>query len=220
MADSRRNVVKRESPYGQSQDFLNIDEPPAAKETPDVSEYDLSDDNEPRSFGKGYNNYNYADKARYGTSQAPTRGLRRRSSNYMDALNQQLSERSKVSDSEYPNFARRKSSTLGMDPQDTRHDLETKMVGKCSDKFESVPAGDSFEQTRRKDAPSFFKDSYLKGEKPERPTLSNPENGDYYRSSYTSKGNQQSGLDRRKSSFAYEDYKKDVYNKMNMFDND
>lgn len=223
MAGSKLNVVGSESSYSQSQDFLNIDEPPAAKETPDVSEYDLSVSRPSGIPGSSYNNYNYnyTGGTRYGSgftagsSLLSHGGPRRRSTNYMDALNQKLGERAKAAKDELPDFARRKSTSPGMDFQDTRHDVEIKSVKGEIDKNSDASMGDSL-QEKKKTAPPLFKDSYMR-EDGTKPCSVNSTNADYYRSSFSSKGNEVPGLERRKSSFAYEDYKKGVYDKMNMF---
>ena len=45
-----------------------------------------------------------------------------------------------------------------------------------------------------------------------------PARPDYYRSSFSSRGGGRPELGRKKSSFEYEDFKKDVYDRLNMFD--
>lgn len=251
MPTSHLNVAGGKSTFAHSQDFLNLDEAPKAKETPNVSQFNLTDsalkgtdlNTDVPSIPRGPPNYNYSNASRYNyqggaaafsdsdaTATARPGGgsfSRRRSTNYIDALNNKIERRRSVEDRNLsPYELRRKSSSPGMDFQDSKHDMEVRDI-KNEDKnnYHGVDMGDSFVKTKgSKDIPPpIFKDSYMQegntfsgGD--ERPSIVNPANADYYRTSFSSKGEGKPDLTHRKSSFAYEDFKKDIYDRLNMFE--
>lgn len=249
MPTSHLNVVGEKHGFAHSQDFLNLDEAPQAKETPNVSQFNLSDSSlkgtdlntDKRSIPRGSANYNYTNASRYNYEGAPAFSdsevtatarpggrsfSRRRSTNYVDALNSKIeSQRSDEDPKLSPYELRRKSSSPGMDFQDSKHDIEVRDMKNDESRYRGVDMGDSFNKAKssKKNPAPIFKDSYMQegttfdGDD-ERPSVINPTNADYYRTSFSSKGEGKPDLTHRKSSFAYEDFKKDIYDRLNMFE--
>lgn len=197
MPTSHLGVAEREPALAQSRDFLDLDEPPAPKETPSGSQVCLVDYDRPRPARTQYNN-NYTHQYQPGLKQAriveeesplsrPSVGhmARRRSTNYIDALHNKSKSENAKTDSQKQLSAEHTNSTPIFKPSYTTE---------STDVNSSYPSAQDASST----------------EDPARP--------DYYRSSFSSRGDGRPQLGRKKSSFEYEDFKKDVYDRLNMFD--
>ncbi|CAI4455480.1 CRB_1a_G0017300.mRNA.1.CDS.1 [Saccharomyces cerevisiae] len=192
MTDPHLNTpqVSTSPTFERSQDFLNIDEPPCAQETPSVSTFNLPDPSAPAQS---------VDK--------PVPMIRRRSTNYMDALNsrEQARERESSIGEHAPGAERRSSGP--MDFQNTIHNMQYRTTNDSDLSHAGVDMGDSISHTpicSRAGNRPIFKNSYL----------DNNSNGNSARVPHGSPP--QLGT-RRKSSFKYEDFKKDIYNQLHMF---
>lgn len=176
MSATHLNQTSNHPSYAQSTDFLNLDEPPAAKESPSGSQFCLADDNGNGGISNGSYTHNYQQNLRQArllnaddTIARPPIGepVRRRSTNYIDAL------------------------------QD-----------KAKAKGPSEIKKQDFEQQSGSEGESpVFKPSYTTAEKEQ----IGSGQGDF------EEEGQAPPIYRRKSSFAYEDFKKDVYDRLNMF---
>lgn len=186
-----------------SQDFTNIQEPPMAQETPDVSELNLQED-----------------------SQKPTPFIRRRSTNYIDALESQLRSKLGESQSERHRISGN-NDTSTMNAQVIKHDMQrgSEDLGNSSRyDYKGVDLG-------------YHLGSELSGGRrlPENEDNSKPHGQNLF---YKSKSNpcgisfgkdedipiapdtqataSMPSLQQRRPS-VYEDYKKDVYERMHLF---
>ncbi|GMM54773.1 Igd1 protein [Maudiozyma humilis] len=205
----------------QSEDFINLSEPPKPKDSPMLG------------FMRG--NLDTVEGAVSGSSYDHPLFHRRRSTNYMDALTTKEKQRNKsrllerVGDLRrehaIKHSQRRKSLLAGMDFQDTRHDMQTSNVSSDQNSLNSYTLdhhnmGDYIQHDedsadRADYAPkpkhSLFKKQYRvdadsSGYQEEAPSDSE---------SVHSKRFPAPG---RKLSFEYEDFKKDIYNKLNFFE--
>lgn len=197
MPTSHLGVAEKNPSLAQSRDFLDLEEPPAARETPSGSQVHLVDYDRARPADAQYNN-NYTHQYQPGLKQArlvddgsssvrPTVGgmPRRRSTNYIDALHSKAkSEATMNSD-----LQQSLSKSTGAAPI-----FKPSYTAETAQEIAAAPVG----QTR--------------------PNLDDPARADYYRTSFSSRGGERPDLGRKKSSFQYEDFKKDVYDRLNMFD--
>lgn len=196
MPNKHLSIAEKDPALAQSRDFLDLEEPPAAKETPSGSQVCLIDYDRARPANAQYNN-NYTHQYQPGLRQAPlveegptsrpnVGGMpRRRSTNYIDALHNKA----------------KSESTMNNDIQQSLRETTN---------------------TNSKSTP-VFKPSYTTGTEavPMAQDTAGPDDParpDYYRSSFSSRGGGRPELGRKKSSFEYEDFKKDVYDRLNMFD--
>lgn len=177
MSATHLNTSKNRRSYAQSTDFLNLEEPPAAKESPSGSQFCLADFNDANKICAGDSSYthSYEQDLRQArllnendTVARPPIGepVRRRSTNYLDALREKA-----------------RNQALKQD------------------------------RTPSQEEPPVFKPSYTTGKQE-----SSPEAQEGYREPSEPGEEPRPQLERRKSSFAYEDFKKDVYERLNMFD--
>ncbi|CAI1972042.1 hypothetical protein SEUBUCD646_0F00780 [Saccharomyces eubayanus] len=193
--------------YARSQDFLNIDEPPSAQETPSVSTFNLPGPTTPAP-----------------TAEKPTPMLRRRSTNYMDALSSRAQARERESSigehapipipapvSESSSGAVSAAERRGsgpMDFQNTIHNLQYQTTNDSDMSHAGVDMGDFISHTPASSGTSdqpIFKSSFLN-------------NGSGNNTRIPRDAALQPDPPRRKSSFKYEDFKKDIYNKLHMFE--
>lgn len=196
MPNKHLSIAEKDPALAQSRDFLDLEEPPAAKETPSGSQVCLIDYDRARPANAQYNN-NYTHQYQPGLMQAPlveegptsrpnVGGMpRRRSTNYIDALHNKA----------------KSESTMN-------NDLQQSLRETTNTNSKSTPV---------------FKPSYTTGTEAVPMTQDtadpdDPARPDYYRSSFSSRGGGRPELGRKKSSFEYEDFKKDVYDRLNMFD--
>ncbi|KAG0667929.1 hypothetical protein C6P45_005204 [Maudiozyma exigua] len=214
----------------QSEDFINLSEPPKPKDSPMLS------------FEGGlFHTDNGPNDNSSHLSRAPLLFPRRRSTNYMDALTTKEKQKNKDKlfnsvgenirsfrkDQHVKRSQRRKSLLSGMDFQDTRHDIQTSNV--TSDDNNSI--GEY--TTKHHDMGDYI-------QRPQSPEYSPVPNASLFKKQYRTdinneeidtSGNNQEGSDSeddisarrpastgRKLSFEYEDFKKDIYNKLNFFD--
>ncbi|CAI4061078.1 hypothetical protein SKDZ_06G0830 [Saccharomyces kudriavzevii ZP591] len=194
MPDHHLNApgVSSSPSFAKSQDFLNIDEPPSAQETPSVSTFNLPGPSAPAPAQN-------VDK--------PAPMMRRRSTNYMDALNSREQAREGESSSEEHAPAAERRGSGPMDFQNTIHSMQYRATNDSDLSHVGVDMGDSIShppvRSRTSNKP-VFKDAYLdsnSGDSTSVPRDSAPQLGT-----------------RRKSSFKYEDFKKDIYNQLHMFE--
>lgn len=196
MPKKHLSIAEKDPALAQSRDFLDLEEPPAAKETPSGSQVCLIDYDRARPANAQYNN-NYTHQYQPGLRQAPlveegptsrpnVGGMpRRRSTNYIDALHNKA----------------KSESTMN-------NDLQQSLRETTNTNSKSTPV---------------FKPSYTTGTEAvplgqDTAGPDDPARPDYYRSSFSSRGGGRPELSRKKSSFEYEDFKKDVYDRLNMFD--
>lgn len=196
MPNKHLSIAEKDPALAQSRDFLDLEEPPAAKETPSGSQVCLIDYDRARPANAQYNN-NYTHQYQPGLMQAPlveegptsrpnVGGMpRRRSTNYIDALHNKAKSESAMN-----------------------NDLQQSLRETTNTNSKSTPV---------------FKPSYTTGTEavPMAQDTAGPDDParpDYYRSSFSSRGGGRPELGRKKSSFEYEDFKKDVYDRLNMFD--
>lgn len=196
MPNKHLSIAEKDPALAQSRDFLDLEEPPAAKETPSGSQVCLIDYDRARPANAQYNN-NYTHQYQPGLMQAPlveegptsrpnVGGMpRRRSTNYIDALHNKAKSESAMN-----------------------NDLQQSLRETTNTNSKSTPV---------------FKPSYTTGTEAVPMTQDtagpdDPARPDYYRSSFSSRGGGRPELGRKKSSFEYEDFKKDVYDRLNMFD--
>ncbi|QLQ78425.1 hypothetical protein HG537_0A06720 [Torulaspora globosa] len=175
MSATHLNTTKNHRSYAQSTDFLNLEEPPAAKESPSGSQFclaDFNDANDKICAGDSTYTHSYEQDLRQArllnendTIARPPIGepVRRRSTNYIDTLREKARNQAR------------------------KHD-----------------------QTSSQDEPPVFKPSYTTGRQEFSPETEEGSNEP------TEEPRPQ--LEKRRSSFAYEDFKKDVYERLNMFD--
>ncbi|QLL33922.1 hypothetical protein HG536_0F02470 [Torulaspora globosa] len=175
MSATHLNTTKNHRSYAQSTDFLNLEEPPAAKESPSGSQFclaDFNDANDKICAGDSSYTRNYEQDLRQArllneddTVARPPIGepVRRRSTNYVDALREKARSQARKQD-----------------------------------------------RAPSQDQPPVFKPSYTTG-KQEIPSEAQEEYNERTEGSIPQ-------LEHRKSSFEYEDFKKDVYDRLNMFD--
>ncbi|CCK69310.1 Igd1p KNAG_0C01970 [Huiozyma naganishii CBS 8797] len=175
----------------KSEDFVNLKEAPKAKDSPTVGKY-----------------YGFQDP---GEGPGVPRMLQRRSStNYEDALNLREAAAANGGDTE---IAPEDLGNKGMDLQNAKHDIqrditqdnETSCFGICErvdmgDKVQHGSRGGN-EETMRQEI--FTKADYLDKD--------NERN-------FCMGTNASPPMFRRKSSFEYEDFKKDMYDRMKLFD--
>ena len=216
----------------QSEDFINLSEPPKPKDSPMLS----------FEGGLFYSDNGSKDSSPR-LSRAPLLFPRRRSTNYMDALTTKEKQKNKSKflnsvgenlrsfrrDQNNKRSQRRKSLLSGMDFQDTRHDIQTSNV--TSEDCNSI--GDY--TTKHHDMGDYI-------QRPQSPEYSPVPNPSLFKKQYrtdinneeidTSVNNQEVSDSEddnkvavmrppsvgRKLSFEYEDFKKDIYNKLNFFD--
>ncbi|CAI4062136.1 hypothetical protein SUVZ_06G0720 [Saccharomyces uvarum] len=193
--------------YARSQDFLNIEEPPSAQETPSVSTFNLPGPSAPAP-----------------TEEKPTPMLRRRSTNYMDALSSRAQARERESSigehhapipmpAPAPAPAAERRSSGPMDFQNTIHNLQYQSTNDSDMSHAGVDMGDSISHTPAGSGSGsgsgasnqpIFKSAFLDND-----------------SSSSTRIPRDAALQpdvRRKSSFKYEDFKKDIYNQLHMFE--
>ncbi|CAI4060882.1 hypothetical protein N7582_001742 [Saccharomyces uvarum] len=189
--------------YARSQDFLNMDEPPSAQETPSVSTFNLPGPTAPAP-----------------TEDKPAPMLRRRSTNYMDALSSRAQARERESSfgehhapipipAPAPAPAAERRSSGPMDFQNTIHDLQYQTTNTDSDMGHAgVDMGDSISHTPAGSSnhQPIFKSAFLDN------------NSDTSGSTRIPRDAALPPDVRRKSSFKYEDFKKDIYNQLHMFE--
>lgn len=187
--------------FDSSTDFINLQEPPKPKDVvnpQEIGAYSRGRDYTPRGVNKD--------------TDIPHRLLRRSSTNYMDALKSTDrpsaggigrggDEDENLEESEKYYRHRRKSSVPSMSLQDSFHEryISTNLIdSKDSDAtFDSVNR--SNENIEVEEKPT-FNEKYVRDNEP--------------------RGPQEQRLRRnhnRKPSFQFEDYKKDMYQKSNMF---
>ena len=228
----------------QSEDFINLSEPPKPKDSPMLS------------FEGGiFHSDNGSRDSSPRLSRAPLLFPRRRSTNYMDALTTKEKQKNKArflnsvsenlrsfrsnqsnnnninninNNNNNKRSQRRKSLLSGMDFQDTRHDIQTSNVTSddCSSTDEYTTKHHNMgDYIQRPQSPeyspvpnlSLFKKQYRTDVNNEDidTSINNQEVSDSEDDNITARRPPSVG---RKLSFEYEDFKKDIYNKLNYFD--
>lgn len=207
-----------------SNDFINISDPPRPKESPSISEFTTP-------------NGSYIQD----TDTEPRLLQRRRSTNYTDALNlrkmNQLREQSTNHNTYQENhqFASAYDYESGfltqkMNYEDIKHDIQSWQD--CYDYHptysnSTVDMGDHVQHKNDSDkytlvdVPSkpvlLFKSDYLETENDRGATL--PSMNTSASNGYTTKGlSSKQQMFRRRSSFEYEDFKKDIYDRLKFFE--
>lgn len=205
----------------QSEDFINLSEPPKPKDTPML--YFESNDDETVVTPHNCRSHSHLLFPR------------RRSTNYMDALSlkekqknkAKIRSRANVTKVEQPTAKRsqrRKSLLSGMDFQDTRHDIQNSNVTSDDSNNEYTlthhDMGDYIQSSSeppyiaQKPNRSMFRKQY-RFDKDE----TNDDHDDNSEEENESNSMEKKpGLPTRKLSFQYEDFKKDIYNKLKFFD--
>ncbi|SMN19244.1 similar to Saccharomyces cerevisiae YFR017C IGD1 Cytoplasmic protein that inhibits Gdb1p glycogen debranching activity [Maudiozyma saulgeensis] len=243
----------------QSEDFINLSEPPKPKDSPmlgfENGIYYNSTDINNTTNNNDIDPNNNNSRLFYG----PKRLLfpRRRSTNYMDALT--LSEKQKNKNRLFGNnhnhhnsfsnstnnfngenfytfkgdistkrSQRRKSLLSGMDFQDTRHDIQNSNVSSDNNSINDYTLhhhnmGDYIQRPespeyRSKPNHSLFKKQYRSDGVTAGTETNNNLTQDDSESDTESIPSRRSLSRGRKLSFEYEDFKKDIYNKLNFFD--
>ncbi|CAB4254529.1 similar to Saccharomyces cerevisiae YFR017C IGD1 Cytoplasmic protein that inhibits Gdb1p glycogen debranching activity [Maudiozyma barnettii] len=230
--------------HTQSEDFINLSEPPKPKDSPMLG------------FENGvYYNTDNGNTNNITSSNNNNTGLfcgrnrllfpRRRSTNYMDALTLQEKQKNKHklfsknrnnSDNNFHNCRgeptskrsqRRKSLLSGMDFQDTRHDIQNSNVSSDNNSINEYTLqhhdmGDYFQRPKSpeyspKPNHSLFKKQY-RTDGITAGTEDNSFTQEDSESENESIPSRRSLSRGRKLSFEYEDFKKDIYNKLNFFD--
>ncbi|CAL9731766.1 inhibitor of glycogen debranching 1 [Monosporozyma unispora] len=197
-----------------SDDFINLSEPPRPKDSPSISEF---------TTPEGTWRYD---------NRVPRPLHRRRSTNYIDALN--LREMGKSNKSQMNTYEENKHytpqyghdhgyPTQKMEYQDTKHDLqhwEDYTVNSAS----TIDMGDHVQHqgdnSRRNicvpaSPPQLFKSDYLDENDRNASLPCNDAN-----KGYTTEGvaYPKPNIFRRRSSFEYEDFKKDIYDRLKFFE--
>ncbi|CCF57432.1 hypothetical protein KAFR_0C04420 [Kazachstania africana CBS 2517] len=191
--DSKRQPTASDEGIA-STDFINLTEPPRPKETPTISEYD-----------------NRVPVSTDTQKHQPFNFQRRRSTNYIDALNSKQ-KRTNSNAEKYnndiatkPSHLRRKSS---MSLQDTRHDIQNKETNlKFHQNHKNADMGDYLQHYS-------FRNPSGDTDLPRTMQLSEDDDG----RNILGNNDQRPIFHERRPSFQYEDYKKDIYNRMNIFD--
>ncbi|EDO16859.1 hypothetical protein Kpol_1024p12 [Vanderwaltozyma polyspora DSM 70294] len=229
-------VKKANERYAKSQDFLNLDEPPTPQETPNISEINL-----PQTSNHG----NGDDKKRE-TEGGPLFHQRRRSTNYMDALNLRRSSNTSndedsaekeaattvqngdvgekdLKDSDKPENESQECILSHMNLQQTKHHFQNFQMNSAQDGYNDcrgIDMGDyiksqnthnhNYTTMTPKDSkmPSASSSTTQKDSMPcqfDTSQLTEEEKQDLNR------------LRQRQRSFDYEDFKKHIYERLNMF---
>lgn len=194
--------------YASSVDFTNLEEPPKPLETPDLSALNLHNSSS-----------NTASRNEF-IPQVP----RRRSTNYVDALQSEL-EHPPAAIEIRPETNRRDSSG-SMNEQFTKHELQRGSTdlgnGEYYSKYNNVDMGDHIHKDaldtteKGRDRSEERRAGHLKKRNPFGISFNNYHDkgrSDTEEPEYVSPPH----IGRRRSSLVYEDFKKDIYNKLHLF---
>lgn len=171
----------------RSDDFINIEEPPMAKDSPQITGFD-SFPNDP-DVRNAY------------------RLHRRGSTNYWDDLNRR-GRNTNHYDARAPPHPKRRSESYGMNAQDAKHDMlefQNDRGDAYNTGHDCIPKGDYLYKDVSNDNRFYFKPSYTD---PSFESLHHQQGGPFH----------VPNLERRRSSFEYEDFKKDIYDRLKLFE--